>query len=318
VTVSDSHSHSVSARMKTPAFHVTQVAPDRALVEDGYRRLFGQPILDGGFPVADRRTMFTLAGDLWLEAVTPETQRSGIRKFSDRVGSHFHSVAWYVSDIDGLAATLREQGVRYFDAEGNTLDTIPLHGPIPLPDGYELGYPPGWWSAVLFTHPRDTNGLIEFCESMSDHPLPPRPGPATGRSADPLGIVGLSHLTLAVRSLQQAVDLWVGTLGGELVKICANDNVGTRSAYVRIGEGEGTMLEFAEPVGAGPVATDLDRCGGDVLHAVTFRVADLEKVKMHLDVNRFSTTSESEDLVVVDPGAIGGGPFGFTTRSPWS
>jgi catechol 2,3-dioxygenase-like lactoylglutathione lyase family enzyme len=304
--------------MKTPVFHVTQVAPDRARVEDGYRRLFGQPILDGGFPVGDRRTMFTLAGDLWLEAVTPETQQSGIRKFADRVGSHFHSVAWYVSDIDRVAATLQEQGVRYFDSEGNTLRTIPRHGPIPLPDGYGLGYPPGWWSAVLFTHPRDTNGLIEFCESMTDHPLPPRPGPALERPVDPLGIVGLSHLTLAVRSLQQAVDLWVGTLGGDLVKVCANEDVGTRSAYVCMGEGEGTMLEFAEPVAAGPVARDLARCGGDVLHAVTFRVTDLETVKAHLDVHRFPTQSESEDLVIVDPGPIGGGPFGFTTQAPWS
>ena len=309
---------SVSARMRTPLFHVTQVAPDRARVEDGYGRLFGQPVLDGGSPVGDRRTMFTLAGDLWLEAVTPETQRSGMRKFADRVGSHFHSVAWYVSDIDRLAATLRERGVRYFDSEGETLSTIPRHGPIPLPVGYALGYPPGWWSAVLFTHPRDTNGLIEFCESMTDHPLPPRPGPAIERSADPLGIVGLSHLTLAVQSLQQAVDLWVGTLGGELVKICANEVVGTRSAYVRVGEGEGTMLEFAEPVAAGPVATDLARCGGDVLHAVTFRVADLETVKAHLDFQRFPIRSESEDLVIADPEPIGGGPFGFTTQSPWS
>jgi catechol 2,3-dioxygenase-like lactoylglutathione lyase family enzyme len=135
---------------------------------------------------------------------------------------------------------------------------------------------------------------------------------------DPLGIVGLSHLTLAVRSLQQAVDLWVGTLGGELVKVCANEDVGTRSAYVCMGEGEGTMLEFAEPVAAGPVARDLARCGGDVLHAVTFRVADLETVKAHLDVHRLPTQSESEDLVIVDPGPIGGGPFGFTTQALWS
>jgi catechol 2,3-dioxygenase-like lactoylglutathione lyase family enzyme len=304
--------------MKTPVFHVTQVAPDRAQVEDGYSRLFGQPVLDGGFPVTDRRTMFILAGDLWLEAVTPETQRSGIRKFADRVGSHFHSVAWYVSEIDELAATLRDGGIRYFDSEGMTLSTIPRHGPIPLPDGYELGYPPGWWSAVLFTHPRDTNGMIEFCESMTDHPLPPRPGRAVTRAVDPLGIVGLSHLTLAVQDLQHAVDLWVGVLGGDLVKICSNDNAGARSAYVRVGEGEGTMLEFAEPVAAGPVARDLTRCGGDVLHAVTFRVTDLEKVRAHLAFHGFSAESESEDLVVVDPASIGGGPFGFTTQSPWS
>jgi hypothetical protein len=66
------------------------------------------------------------------------------------------------------------------------------------------------------------------------------------------------------------------------------------------------------------VARDLARCGGDVLHAVTFRVADLETVKAHLDVHRFPTQSESEDLVIVDPGPIGGGPFGFTTQALWS
>ncbi len=308
----------LAATMQTPVFHVTQVAADRAVVEDGCRRLFGQPILDGGFPVADRRTMFTLVGDMWLEAVTPETQRSGIRKFVDRVGSHFHSVAWYVTDIDRLAAALRDHGIRFFDSEGTTLRTVPRHGPIPLPDGYELGYPPGWWSAALFTHPRDTNGMIEFCQSMSDHPLPPRPGPAVGRSFDPLGIVGLSHLTLAVRSLQHALDLWVGVLGGELVKLCHDERAETRSAYVRVGEGDGTMLEFAEPVAEGPVARDLARCGGDVLHAVTLRVADLEKVRRHVAFHGMAAESEGEHLLVVGPESIGSGPFGFTTTSPWS
>jgi hypothetical protein len=61
------------------------------------------------------------------------------------------------------------------------------------------------------------------------------------------------------------------------------------------------------------VQSDLDRFGHAVLHACTFKVADLGAVREQLASEDFALESETPATVVVDPAGSAGSRFGFTT-----
>jgi catechol 2,3-dioxygenase-like lactoylglutathione lyase family enzyme len=237
-------------------------------------------------------------------------------------------LAWYVTGVDRLADRLRDSNARFaedpdprvayasFTTGKSATRAVPRHGPIPLPPGYRHQYPEHWESGVVYTHFRDTHGMLEFCEPSSYHAMPPRTpdDDMTVRGKDdPLGIEKSSHHTIVVRDARTARDFWVEGLGAVALREGHNATLGARSAWVRAGAGDGTILELAEPVSVGPAMADLEACGLPILHSVTFKVSSLDRVRDHLAGLCFQVESDDGSTLVTDPASSAGARFGFTT-----
>jgi catechol 2,3-dioxygenase-like lactoylglutathione lyase family enzyme len=314
--------------LESPLFHVTHLVDSYDTALDCYQRLFGSPPLHAGYwDLGGRWAIFVHVGGVWVEAAMPTSKGSGLRTFLDRFGNHLHSLGWYVRGVDALAEVLVARGVRFaddpdpavaygrFSPEGNAIArAVPRHGPIPLPAGYRHSYEPGWQSAVVYTHFRDTFGMLEFCEVTSHHPLPPRvPDADMLPAVDPLGIEGASHFTTVVPDARAAAQFWLDNLGGELLHLGDHELLGTLSAWVRVGEGAGTVLELAEPTRAGPSKSDLEASRVPILHSMTFKVTDIARVRAHLDAEGFGIETESDTHLVTAPDTTAGARFAFTT-----
>ena len=89
------------------------------------------------------------AGDSCIQLLAPLTPESTIAKFLDRSGPGLQQLAYRVTDIDAVCATLRERGLRllYDDPKRGTSD-----------------------SRVNFIHPKDAGGvLVELVEPAASH-----------------------------------------------------------------------------------------------------------------------------------------------------
>ncbi|HHU08455.1 MAG TPA: methylmalonyl-CoA epimerase [Intrasporangiaceae bacterium] len=83
-----------------------------------------------------------------IQLLAPLSPASTIAKFLDRNGPGIQQLAYRVSDIDGVCATLRERGVRL-------LYDVPKRGTSN--------------SRVNFIHPKDAGGiLVEIVEPATD------------------------------------------------------------------------------------------------------------------------------------------------------
>jgi catechol 2,3-dioxygenase-like lactoylglutathione lyase family enzyme len=324
--------------IETPLFHVTQIIDSLDTAFDTHRRLFSRPVAYAGFwDVAERDAIATLVGDVIVEGMVPVRRKDGSSSFAGQDldpflkapgGGHLHSLAWYAVGIDELAARLRQAGVRIVETTGELITgAVPTHGPIPAVPNSATKYPPGWKSAVLYSYFEDGPGLIELCEPSSHHPgmKPRRPGeprrtqrdpdnPVQGqRDVYPMGIARVSHQTIAVPDAEAAARFFEDVFGGQRVYAGASETAVATTVIVRIGAGDGTFLELAEPAGPGPVQSDLDRFGHAVLHACTFQVSDLGLVREHLASAEFAVESATPATVVADPIGTAGSRFGFTT-----
>ena len=87
--------------------------------------------------------------DSCIQLLAPLSPESTIAKFLDRSGPGLQQLAYRVTDIDAVCATLRERGLRllYDDPKRGTSD-----------------------SRVNFIHPKDAGGvLVELVEPAADH-----------------------------------------------------------------------------------------------------------------------------------------------------
>ena len=87
-------------------------------------------------------------------------------------------------------------------------------------------------------------------------------------------VLGLAHVGIAVRSLEQAVPLWVRSLGFRHVDTIDFESMKVRIAFLRGGSAE---LELLEPTSAeSPVGRFLEK-RGEGMHHLSFLVSDLEQ-----------------------------------------
>jgi methylmalonyl-CoA/ethylmalonyl-CoA epimerase len=84
-----------------------------------------------------------------VQLLAPLTPESTIARFLDRSGPGIQQVAYRVSDVEAVGATLRERGVRL-------LYDVPKRGTA--------------GSRVNFVHPKDAGGvLVELVEPAATH-----------------------------------------------------------------------------------------------------------------------------------------------------
>jgi catechol 2,3-dioxygenase-like lactoylglutathione lyase family enzyme len=231
-----------------------------------------------------------------------------VGRFRARFGPRFHSIAFYTDDVLAVHARLAAHGVRMSGDGG-----APLAEPTRR--------------SAIYTHPRDTFGLLEFMEprvggkggipvgdvlgDCYDPRLKGEYSPAFWRDRHPLRILRTSALTVLVRDVAPARELFVDVLGGQAFleeKRSARD---THSLFVALGRG--SVIELARPLsGDSPGAAELARCG-EMLHSVTFRVADLEGAARHLAACDLRAEREAGALRIPADQAIGA-VYAFTER----
>jgi hypothetical protein len=77
--------------------------------------------------------------------------------------------------------------------------------------------------------------------------------------------------------------------------------------------GSHTIVELAQPLEAGTLAgRDLAKYG-DIMHAVTFAVADLDRAEQHLTAKGVRILDRDATTLLADPDTTFGAPFRFTT-----
>jgi catechol 2,3-dioxygenase-like lactoylglutathione lyase family enzyme len=253
----------------TRLFHVIHVVDDLAGAEAWYDRVFApRYFFRGNYSAAEQRDASIFAvGDFMLEPMTPSREPGAadkpVGRFHARFGAHLHSIAFYVRSLPAIWERLRARGVRIVGDGGGALDAPP--------------------KGAIYTHPRDTGGLLEFMEAPGeghfDLRLQPGWSNAFWRESHPLGIEACSHLTLVVRDLERARSLWCDALEGRAFHERESRADATRSLFVAVGDE--TVVELAQPTGPGAAARELEQ-NGEILHAVSFRVRDLAKSEAFL------------------------------------
>jgi methylmalonyl-CoA epimerase len=132
--------------------HVGVAVPDLDAAIAFYRDTFGMELVHEEVNTEQgvREAMMAVGSSgSCVQLLAPLTPESTIAKFLDRSGPGMQQVAYRVADVDAVAATLRERGVRLlYDA--------PKRGTA--------------GSRVNFVHPKDAGGvLVELVEPAASH-----------------------------------------------------------------------------------------------------------------------------------------------------
>jgi len=101
-------------------FHLTHVVSDLDAVDKWYDAIFSVTRYYHGYAkAAGREASLVAIGDVVMEPMTParvaNLQNQSVRRFHDRFGQHFHSIAWYVDDVSEISAHLDRHGLDFPD-----------------------------------------------------------------------------------------------------------------------------------------------------------------------------------------------------------
>ena len=132
--------------------HVGVAVPDLDVAIAFYRDTFGMELVHEEVNAEQgvREAMMAVGSSgSCVQLLAPLTPESTIAKFLDRSGPGIQQVAYRVTDVDAVGATLRERGMRLlYDA--------PKRGTA--------------GSRVNFVHPKDAGGvLVELVEPAASH-----------------------------------------------------------------------------------------------------------------------------------------------------
>ena len=282
-------------------FHLTHVVDDLDAVDKWYDEVFSVTRFYRGYEkLAGREASLIVIGDVVMEPMMPargvELRNQSVKKFHDRFGQHFHSIAWYVDDVAAISEQLDRHGLRLFNILGKQVK--PPHN-----------------AAAIWTHPRETFGQLEFALA-GDYTIDPRLQAAWSsafwRERHPLGIQRASHITVVVRDVAAAKRLYCDVLGGKLIH--EEESAGRkRSAFAAVGED--SVIELAQPLSASsPEGRDMER-NGEGIHALVFKTGDLAKAKEFLESKGLKPQVEDSDSIVLNQDQAFGMAIGFTRRS---
>ena len=134
-------------------FHLGHLVEDLEAVDRWYDDIFGCVRFYHGYEKAARRTASLLViSDMVMEPImpsaAPEDAQSPLGKFKTRFGNRLHSIAWYVDDIGACSAHLADNGIRQVGLTGKPVTDPRIQ-------------------VAVWTHPKDTRALWEFCEPDS-------------------------------------------------------------------------------------------------------------------------------------------------------
>jgi catechol 2,3-dioxygenase-like lactoylglutathione lyase family enzyme len=280
-------------------FHLTHVVTDLDAVDRWYDEVFAVERFYHGYEkLAGRVASLIAIGDVILEPMMPadveDLRNPSVKRFHDRFGSHFHSIAWYVDDVEAISTPLAEHGLRLYNIVGKQVQ--PPHG-----------------MTAVWTHPKETFGQLEFAV-YGDFIKDPRFRDkwSTERWREhPLGIEGASHIGVTVSDLAAAKRLYCDILGGTAIH---EEVVEGRNESTFVAVGEDTVVELIRPQSSATLAgQDLER-NGDGIHSLIFKTSDLAKAHDFLVAKGLPPEDDGRDGVVLGPDQAFGMVVGFTER----
>ena len=247
-------------------FHLAHLVEDLDAVDRWYDDVFACERFYRRYEKAARREASLLViSDMIMEPIMPsrepEDAATPLGKFKARFGNRLHSIAWYVDDIRAFSAHLGAHGVRQVGLTGR-----------PVLDPAD--------AVAVWTHPRDTHALLEFCEPG----FAADPRLAEGWSPrrwveHPLGIARTSHVSVLFEDLADAATVYGEQLAGRRIHTSA-DADGTERHYYAVGKE--TVVEAVRPASsASEEGRDLAEAGEGVF-AITFHSVDLVRATAFL------------------------------------
>ncbi|HLW69683.1 MAG TPA: VOC family protein [Candidatus Binataceae bacterium] len=281
-------------------FHLTHVVDDLAAVDRWYDEVFACHRFYHGYEkLAGRDASLIAIGEVIMEPMSParveNLRNPSVKKFHDRFGQHFHSIAWYVDDVAAIAESLDQHKFRLFDIVGKQVK-------------------PPLKATAFWTHPRETPGQLEFAlygDFIPDPRMKPDWSAASWRDDHPLGIERASHITVVVRDLPSARKLYVDVLGGKLIHE-AESAGRKRSAFIAVGED--SVVELVQPLSAKSAeARDLEE-NGEGIHALVFKTGNLSRARDFLRSKELRPQIDGEGALVLDRDQAFGMVIGFTER----
>ena len=275
-------------------YHIFYTCPDLSEAERWWCDVLGAhfykelPYLDSEKRAA---SFLRLAGET-LEPMSVDEPADAqsltpVQRFVSKFGFRWHSLAWFTGDMPELYGRLEERGVRMFQPGG-----IPA-----APD-----------ARAVFTHPRDTFVGLEFAPAGPDGKGGDAAAIAQADQPSPAGVRELAWVTVLPRDRRAAVKFYVDVLAGTIVEESADPWLGTSSTYVKVGP---TVIEFAEVLDQRPALGD-GAGYRDVVHSLTFRVDDLDRVRSELESHGSALEADHAHLVTSPPSAPAA-RVGFTT-----
>lgn len=315
-------------------FHPTLLAPDLIETDSFFRRLFGcdsSPSLPQFKTIPETFGMFTVVRDVMIDTISPQRikQMIGVDFFSSEGIPHLFLTGWYVDQdrIAELFHRLKDSGIRCVGPDGVVRDEPPIQGgdPHPATLNGRINY---------VTKPEDTGITYQFIPTSRGLGLDPARGSHIGVDHrldhgwqlppvdpnDPLGIDRCCYHTILTRNPERALKLVVDTLGGRIIHEGRNALRATTSTYVNIGD---ATFEYAVPDKGSPADQDWlaypshfdgEDKALDTYHAITWKVADIERVATHLEAQGIGIRARTQDTIITDPATSLGVPWGFTTQ----
>ncbi|EXJ86932.1 hypothetical protein A1O3_03886 [Capronia epimyces CBS 606.96] len=220
---------------------------------------------------------------------------------------HLSGFGLAVDGADELYKACVANGIRSTD-QANRLGS-PNRPPV-------TGFKP---ATLFFTLPETTGLRYQIYARAATGPPHPRVDPEWTlppvSADDPLSLEFCSHHTILSSNPAKALNFLVGILHGRVIHQGCNELLETDSTYIALGDG---VYEVAVPTRAGSFAARDLRFNApfafDTYHALTWKVADLSKVRRHLEAKNIPLLMQDEHTLVTDPKHTIGVPWGFTDR----
>lgn len=280
-------------------FHLTHVVDDLEAVDRWYDEVFAVNRFYNGYEeLAGRNASLIAIGDVIMEPMMPAgvepLKNPSVKKFHDRFGQHFHSIAWYVDDVQAISERLDAAGFRLFNLVGKMVK-------------------PSDKTAAIWTHPKETSGQLEFALS-GDYIPDPRLKPDWSSQPwreHPLGIEGASHIGVVVGSLAKTKQLYCEVLGATLLH---EETVAGRKHSAFVAVGEDTVVELSEPLSPdSPEGRELDT-HGEGIYSLIFKTRDLGQAQDFLTSRQHRPAADGPDTIVLGTDQAFGMVVGFTQR----
>jgi len=281
-------------------FHLTHVVSDLDAVDKWYDDVFSVNRFYHGYEkLAGRDASLIAIGEVIMEPMMParveNLRNQSVKKFHDRFGQHFHSIAWYVDDVEDISARLDQEHLRLYNIVGTQVK--PPHK-----------------MAAIWTHPKETSGQLEFA-LYGDFTKDPRFAPTWSNAPwrdHPLGIEGASHIGVVVRDLTVAKRLYCQVLGGTLIH---EEEIPGRKKSAFVVVGEDTVVELIQCHSPASLeGRDLEK-NGEGIHSLIFKTKDLGRARDFLKAKGMQLEPDGADSVVLGPDQAFGMVVGFTQRT---
>jgi catechol 2,3-dioxygenase-like lactoylglutathione lyase family enzyme len=122
----------------------------------------------------------------------------------------------------------------------------------------------------------------------------------------------MAYTTVVTSDLDRAKQIYLGAFGGRLLYEGESALTGTLNAYVGLGE---CVIELARPTRKGTFASADLEANGEMHHAVTFKVSDLDKAQAYVASKGLRSTATDGETTLYDPATTKGALFRLTTWS---